>query len=741
MATPNDFDTGETPDFASLSVFEALGLSGGVIGDGASGETPRTATQESGERPMFSQMGLVVSHFTSDYELFWAHGMLNSTATGMLNAILQSPVVEAGPPVRSTRRVARGASLSLPSLRRRVGHGPEFRPEVRAPNAHGRSRVITRVESDVENDGWLRSRDFNSEAHSKYGNRGGRGRRREREGQRSTGQPLAQRHRDKKLEQKSRDFDLRRIDAGELFPAEREDSEASAPSEDIVVEAKAETVTPTAPFEVTEAVIPSVLVNTYNFFGLGQMLSYWACLEESAVLLAKMREFNVFRFHHLRDLNTLLVFSEFRELLAASTVFVQYDSHFSRWYFHQGPHLSKFFRVCPIGQDIRGHWITPHLQFGQQNLVVSRLREFGLMMGKGEAAYWIPPAPTPPFKTIPSDFSFSPISFRQHIASAGRKTSLRWQHRYLGFLVWERTHKGPAKWGQKGFDLSGSEGLYSFDPPPIRIPFIRDRSMGWDAWDESGEIFDPGWMDPTDWMFTGPVPGVLKKAVYVNDLPADFDQARSQLRQLRVGDPGSPNFPLLAGAWEWLVGASGSIKEHVYEFGHVDPEVVLEEEEEKRKDMRPVNFQNGKISHKENVKFAPVNRVDVLAPRRAFDSFREEGLGVIESLRKLGRAPKLVRGGVKVVDSSVLKVETNLLRDLLTHRVAPQSVLRNPKELSSRMERYTNSATHLDSQHQGWLMQDTVLYASLVAAERQNRTLVKSNALRGNFLEGPPASS
>ena len=261
------------------------------------------------------------------------------------------------------------------------------------------------------------------------------------------------------------------------------------------------------------------------------------------------------------------------------------------------------------------------------------------------------------------------------------------------------------------------------------------------------------------------------EAYFVSDSPADYSQIGDLKEMLRT-KPGSKNWPLLQGIWDVLINGDSPNVPEVYTFESLklqrtpvldspqkkpmtkkesdakdlltaaDPGYEAWEPPQTTPDRRPVNFRHGKVTHAESVKTVLVQKKGAFTPREAYTKARARGKGIFEAVRAVGASDRLQSGAIPNNEAAVLTIETNLAMDLLTSRVTPQSVLNNPREVASRMERFVNSASHIDSDHREFLMQNTTLYAQLLATRQYNRSMVKSGAFRKQgFREGPPPSS
>lgn len=260
------------------------------------------------------------------------------------------------------------------------------------------------------------------------------------------------------------------------------------------------------------------------------------------------------------------------------------------------------------------------------------------------------------------------------------------------------------------------------------------------------------------------------EALFLNDSPAKYSDTADIREMLKTKD-GSRNWPLVRGLVDVFFNPSAGKIPEAYKFTDVPlerkpvltvdpPRPVSKEEMQARKakrsddpnpnlwephveqrDNRPVNFRHGKITHIENVVTVKVTKTGAVTPREHYHNSRRKGKGIIDSLRALGASDRLQSGAIPSNDAVFLNVETNLAQDLLTSRVTPQSVLNNPREIASRMERFVNSASHINSDHKEFLMQNTTLYAQLLATRQYNKSMVVSGTFRKQvFQEGPPPS-
>lgn len=307
------------------------------------------------------------------------------------------------------------------------------------------------------------------------------------------------------------------------------------------------------------------------------------------------------------------------------------------------------------------------------------------------------------------------------------------------------------------------------------VPLLKNwivRNMDHTLWTEADSHRNPVYAvhSAVDFYYEHPLPNMplySGRAVYFKDQPVEFANIPSVLAMLNK-KPKS-NFPLLRGLLDVLVNPSPIDTPEVYTFDQprlkhtpvttqprTKPMNILEENEtanlrscdmgfvpwepgEETPDRRPVNMRHGAITHAENKQQLWISTESSEDPRTTYKQARASGQSILRSLRTVGEAEHYVTGSIANKKKCPLNVEHNVALDLLTSRVTPHSVLNNPRETSSRMERFVNSASHVNSDHSNFVMQETTLYAQLLSTQQFNRSMVRSGAFRKQlFPEGPP---
>jgi len=236
-------------------------------------------------------------------------------------------------------------------------------------------------------------------------------------------------------------------------------------------------------------------------------------------------------------------------------------------------------------------------------------------------------------------------------------------------------------------------------------------------------------------------------AVYSKQGPLqrdDADSVKLKYNKSKGKESDSPTINVIYGAVQWLF--SGQSKEvEIYEFDNVekgkwkyDDDDIAQINDHDELDRRPHNYTNADIVLKEKKKLVEVIRIHGTDARKLYQKYREQ-YGVLESLEKLA-CTKKNNGTYYQETIDHMYIEQNLLTEMSTTKVSPHSAVMKPGEHHSRLERYANTAMHINSDQTGDIFQNTVLYTQLSACSTINRRVVVGGHLR-NFLPGAPETA
>lgn len=229
-------------------------------------------------------------------------------------------------------------------------------------------------------------------------------------------------------------------------------------------------------------------------------------------------------------------------------------------------------------------------------------------------------------------------------------------------------------------------------------------------------------------------PDTRRKAVYVGDKPATRSQVSEILKlvtylELLLPTRRSYFLNLVFGVFRIVKRLffkhSPPPKAEIYSYDtplsrkHQDPRV----------DVRPNQYQNSEITAHGSTGTIRVSALTVTNPLEEFNRLRPTE-GFFGALAKVGAAP-YHRGAILNKDTSTASFEHTALKEMGCSRVSPISAILDPRELASRMERYANSASHINVNHSDFLLQSTTLVASLEATRFLNQKLITAGHERG----------
>ncbi len=233
-------------------------------------------------------------------------------------------------------------------------------------------------------------------------------------------------------------------------------------------------------------------------------------------------------------------------------------------------------------------------------------------------------------------------------------------------------------------------------------------------------------------------PDTRRSAIYIAGKPAVRAQSKPLEHKLHSLKTTKPN-----DSWEVTHALRGALK--VFFSGNSQPPAEIysydyplaKKHQDPNADVRPMQYQNSDITKQGAYGVSKITSHSISSPADAYHKARQLG-GIWDSLVQLDKMP-YHRGSVLSSETAELKFEHTALREMGNTRVAPISAILDPKELATRMERYSNSASHINMSHDEFVLQSTTLLAGLEATRFLNRKIVTSGHERG-FQEAPPTN-
>lgn len=266
---------------------------------------------------------------------------------------------------------------------------------------------------------------------------------------------------------------------------------------------------------------------------------------------------------------------------------------------------------------------------------------------------------------------------------------------------------------------------------------------------------------PSDWPYTWysttpPAPSPrqeasLKTAVFHEGLPADWDRSKQLLGRYSASSAWNLGNNVFSSAVHFLHGVyrlatSKKPESHeIYKYQlplypskllieHLDIDEPPQEGPDKQptfhNDVRPHNFRGAEIVVDGEDQIINVKRIQPISTFEFFRTRRKK-VNIVQSLIETSQA-KSAEGIIFEEEETEMTIEKQTLNEAKTTRVSPDSTLIHPREHHSRLERHSNSISHINTDHRDGKIQNTVLLTQLEGATRFNNSLVK-----GGFRRAP----